>query len=168
MIPLEKHFHPSDGRSTPVTVDRWPGRLAGALKGFSLVEVVLAIGLVMFAALVIFSLMPVGLFSLQEANRQIVETEIFNTVGAELVSTPFDRLTNYQTTRFPIYFNNEGIEVAADTNSPFIVRGSAPVAEPGGELNRVTISIGYRRDPAQTNANSKVSKRTFLLVNRGI
>jgi uncharacterized protein (TIGR02598 family) len=168
MINPEKLTDPSHGQPASVALDNRGSSILGTLKGFSLVEVVLSIGLVMFAALVIFSLMPVGLFSLQEANRQIVETEIFNTVGAELISTPFDRLTNYQATRFPIYFNNEGIEVSADSNSPFIVRGDPPVAEPGGELNRVTISIGYRRDPAQTNANSKVSTRTFLLVNRGI
>lgn len=136
--------------------------------GFSLVEVVLAIGLVTFAMLVIFSLLPVGLFSLQESNRQIVETEIFNTVGAELSSTPFDQLTNYQTTRFPIYFNNEGTEVSSSNNAIFYVRCNAPVAESNAELNRVTVLIGYRRDPAQTNTTAKASKRTFLLVNRGI
>lgn len=137
-------------------------------EGFSLVEVVLAIGLVTFAMLVIFSLLPVGLFSLQESNRQIVETEIFNTVGAELSSTPFDQLTNYQTTRFPIYFNNEGTEISTSNNAIFIVRCNAPVVESNTELNRVTVLVGYRRDPALTNTTAKASKRSFLLVNRGI
>ncbi|CAN5758044.1 hypothetical protein BH09VER1_BH09VER1_12860 [soil metagenome] len=136
-------------------------------KGFSLVEVVLAIGLVTFAMLVIFSLLPVGLFSLQESNRQIVETEIFNTVGAELSSTPFDQLTNYQTTNFPMYFNNEGTKVSTTNDAIFYVRCSTPLVESNTELSRVSVSVGYRRDPAQTNTTARFSKRTFLLVNRG-
>lgn len=136
--------------------------------GFSLVEVILAIGLTTFAALVVFSLLPVGLLSLQDTNRQIVETEVFNTIGAELASTPFEKLTNYQAARFPVYFSNDGVEVPSGTESTFTVRCSPPVAEPGGELNRVTISIGYQRDPDQTNGSGRISKRAFLLVNRGL
>lgn len=133
-----------------------------------MIEVMLAIGLVTFALLVIFSLLPVGLFSLQESNRQIVETEIFNTVGAELSGTPFGQLTNYQATRFPIYFNNEGTEVSTSNNAIFIVRCAVPVVDSSNsDLSRLLISIGYRRDPDITNANFKPSKRAFLLANRG-
>lgn len=144
---------------------------------FSLIEVALAIGLVMFAALVIFSLLPVGLASLQSANRQIVETEVFNTIGAELASTPFmdkngnDTLAQYVQDRFPAYFDVEGIEIKKTANNDpaadaiFTVRAGAPVTEAGGnELKRVTVSIGYNQDPADTGANASV--RTFLLVNR--
>lgn len=143
-------------------------RACVALKGFSLVEVIMAIGLVMFAALVIFSLLPVGLVALQDANRQIVETEIFNTVGAELASTPFTKLTDYGTSRFPIYFDNEGTEVKTSADSTFTVRCTLAAPELGaGELRRATVAIGYRRDPDQSGT-TKSSKRTFLLVNRGI
>ena len=131
--------------------------------GFSLVEVVLAIGLVMFAALVIFSLMPVGMASLQESNRQIIETEIYNTVGAELASTPFNRLTNYQTDRFPIYFDIEGIEVNSPTDAAFTVRASMTNAELGaGELQRIRIKVGFRQDPDVPGNRS--TSRTFLPV----
>lgn len=139
-------------------------------SGFSLIEVLLAIGLVTFSMLVIFSLMPAGLATLQEANRQIVETEIYNTLGAELASTPFDNLTNYQTTRFPAYFDNEGNETDASGDPVFTVRCDLADPELGdGELYRASVLIGYRRDPGQTNASGpKPSKRTFLLVNRGL
>lgn len=151
-----------------VGVDAGGSVCAGGRSAFSLVEVVLAIGLVTFAMLVIFSLMPVGLFSLQESNRQIVETEIFNTVGAELSSTPFDQVTNYMTQRFPMYFNNEGTEQSVSNNAVFIARcAAAAVPESNTQLNRVVVSIGYRRDPAVTNAGTKVSRRAFLLVNKG-
>jgi len=137
--------------------------------GFSLIEVILAIGLATFALLVVFSLLPAGLSSLQESNRQIVETEIYNTLGAELASTPFDRLTNYQASRFPVYFDNEGNEVAS-SNSVFTVRCQLAAPELGdGELCRASLLIGFRRDPASTNGTLfKPSERTFLLVNRGL
>ena len=137
------------------------------MSGFSLVEVILAIGLVTFAILVIFSALPVGFVSLQGSSRQIVETEIFNMVGAELDSTSRSQLTNYQMTRFPIYLDNEGEEVGVSSNAVFTVRCSDPVAESNAELNRVTVSIGFRQDPALANSAAKVSKRSFLLVNRG-
>lgn len=126
----------------------------------------MAIGLVTFALLVIFSLMPAGLAALQDANRQIVETEIYNTVGAELASTPFDKLDDFAA-QFPIYFDNEGIKVGTAGDSSFTVRCVLAAPELGsGELRRATVAIGYRRDPNPPDAKSSV--RTFLLVNRGI
>jgi uncharacterized protein (TIGR02598 family) len=137
-------------------------------SAFSLIEVLLAIGLMTFALLVIFSLLPAGMSSLQDANRQIVQTEIYNTLGAELSSTPFDRLANYQSTRFPAYFDNEGNEVASG-DSIFTVRCQLEPPELGGELRRAMLMIGYRRDPSEAPANTaSVSKRTFLLVDRGL
>ncbi|MDX2081882.1 MAG: Verru_Chthon cassette protein B [Terrimicrobiaceae bacterium] len=135
---------------------------------FSLVEVILAIGLVTFALLVIFSLMPAGLASLQESSRRIVETEIFQTVGAELESTPFGSLTNYVTTRFPMYFDNEGLETTA-SNAIFFVRCRLADHVPATtELQRATVTIGYQRDPDDSGASvSRVNRRTFLVVNRG-
>lgn len=157
MIPLRGPAPGLSGGSAGIEPDR---------RAFSLVEVLMATGLVTFALLVIFSLMPAGLAALQDANRQIVETEIYNTVGAELASTPFGRLGEYQTSRFPIYFDNEGIETASAGDAVFTVRCSLAAPELGaGELRRATVAIGYRRDP--DDAGTKPSKRTFLLVNRG-
>jgi len=136
-------------------------------EGFSLIEVLLAIGLVTFSLLVIFSLMPAGMSALQDANRQIVETEIFNALGAEMASTPFNALTNY-TTNFPAYFDYEGNKTTA-ANAVFTVRCNLQAPELGsGELCRAALLVGYHMDPAQTNATApKPSKRTLLLVNSG-
>ena len=59
------------------------GARQAACSGFSLVEVVLAIGIASFSLLVIFSLMGSGVSTLQSSSNQIVETEIFNKIGAE-------------------------------------------------------------------------------------
>lgn len=142
-------------------------RMAMTRQGFSLVEVVLATGLVMFALLVIFSLMPAGLASLQEANRQIVETEVFASLGAELSSTPFTTLDSYVTKRFPLYYDREGGELKNSSNAVFTVRCAltTSTSSGAGDLRWATVSIGYHRDP--NDASVKADRRTFLLVNRG-
>lgn len=141
--------------------------------GFSLVEVLLAIGLVTFVLLVVFSLMPTGLATLQSASRQIVETEIYNTYGAELAATPFSQLTNYVNgTNFPAYFDHEGNKTDPGT-AVFTVRCSlensgSTNAELNAELCRAIMRIGFHYDPTGTSGGgSKVSRRAFLLVNSG-
>jgi len=141
-------------------------------RAFSLVEVVLAIGLATFALLVIFSLLPAGLKSLQEANRQIVETEIFNSLGAELASTKFKEMDAHLASRFtrPLYFDNEGLQVDSADKASFFVIGEAYGAEGAGELRRVTVSIGFQREPVEFDdpRAPHTTRRTFLLVDRGL
>jgi uncharacterized protein (TIGR02598 family) len=135
-------------------------------KAFSLTEVVIAIGVSTFAVLVIFSLMPVGLSAVQDASRQIVETEVFNAVGAELKSTNFDDLDNYVTKNFPRYYDNDGIRTTSDL-SVYTVQCELTTAELGtpGQLRRAIVSVGFHKDP--NTAPNEASKRAFLLVDRG-
>lgn len=142
-------------------------------SGFSLIEVLLAIGLVTFVLLVIFSLMPTGIATLQSASRQIVETEIYNAYGAELAATPFSQLTNYVNgTNFPAYFDNEGNKTDSG-KAVFTVRCSlegfgSTNAGLNSELSRAIMRVGYHYDPAGANdGGSKVSRRAFILVNSG-
>ncbi len=123
----------------------------------------------MFALLVIFSLLPVGLQVLQSSNRQVAETEIFNTLGAELSSTKFSELETYvDGDRFPIYFDNEAIEVEKD-NAVFTVICELADPELSGELRRATVSIGYRGDPNDANLPKyNIHRRTFLLADKGL
>lgn len=164
--PATKH-HCDSAESPPVREHKQPGFPGG----FSLVEVVLAIGLMMFALLVIFSLIPTGLGVLHDAGRQIVETEIFSSVGAELAATPFAALDDYQTENALRYFDIEGQPVE-EGRAVFYVRCELSPAEfvtaanADGELRRATIKIGLHRDPS--NAVQKPSMRTILLGNRGL
>jgi uncharacterized protein (TIGR02598 family) len=143
-------------------------------KGFSLVEVVIAIGLSTFALLVMFSLLPVGLNTLQDANRQIMETEIFNTIGAELNATKYDSLDDYvgpETSPNYRYYDIEGQEMDSDTGAVFFVKCiiSAPVT--GDETRRVRVFISFQKnikDPDWKEDGSYVKERAFLLANRGI
>ena len=135
-------------------------------NAFSLVEVILAIGITMFAGLVIFSLLPAGLSSLQDTGMQIVKTEIFRTIEAELSSTPYGELENHQKARFPIYFDNEGLEVSNASNAIFTVRCEIPTLESEGDLSRMVVKIGHLQDPEQAGSSKKISKRGFLIANK--
>lgn len=145
---------------------------------------VLATGVALFALLVIFSLMPIGLSILHDANRATTENELFNTVANELDATPFAKLDEYTKdpggTRFPAYYDIEGLLVAqgvavAPANAIFTVRCKVALPELNGELRRATISIGFHiippADPtdvaAAAAAGSRVTKRSVLLANRG-
>ncbi|MFV0338638.1 MAG: Verru_Chthon cassette protein B [Chthoniobacterales bacterium] len=130
-------------------------------RAFSLVEVVLSIGLVTFSALVIFSLMPVGLSSLQATSRQLVETEIFGTLSAELYSTPFSEISNHIDTRFPVYFDGEGSEVSEANLSSFTVECEVSSDPVNSELRRATFLIAG-------HAHTSASAQSILLVNKGL
>ena len=57
-------------------------------KGFSLVEVTLALGVAAVSLLVIFSLLPIGLQTNQRAVEQTASADILSAVAADLHATP--------------------------------------------------------------------------------
>jgi uncharacterized protein (TIGR02598 family) len=158
-------------------------------RAFSLVEVVMAIAIASSSLLVIFLLLPSGLSGLNDATRQLVETEIFSKMNSELNATPFysdagrttDLLASYQSSRFPVYFDYEGNEVpAAEAASRAIFTVRCVLAEPSssiwspagstgtGELRWATVRIGFHQDPGQADSETVIArKRTFLVVNKG-
>ncbi len=62
-------------------------------KAFSLVEVVLALGVVGFSVVAIFSLFPVGLKSALESRRETRAAYLAEQIISDLRSTPFDAAT---------------------------------------------------------------------------
>jgi uncharacterized protein (TIGR02598 family) len=137
--------------------------------GFSLVEMVLGIGIVGFSLPVILSLLPLGNANLQDATRQMIQSEIFDTVRSELTATSFSDLDSYcgnsgTSARFPIYFDAEGVETAK-ANAVFTAQC---VLTGTGELRQAMVRIGFHQDPGTTDIPTvKAEKQTFVLSNRG-
>jgi uncharacterized protein (TIGR02598 family) len=137
--------------------------------GFSLVEMVMGIGIVGFSLPVILSLLPLGNANLQDATRQMIQTEIFDTVRSELSATSFSDLDSYcsnsgTAARFPIYFDAEGVETAK-ANAIFTAQC---VLSGSGELRQATVRIGFHQDPGTSDSSAvKAEKQTFILSNRG-
>jgi uncharacterized protein (TIGR02598 family) len=62
--------------------------------GFSLVEVSLALGIIIFAILPMLALLPVGLSTLGEARDQVTETHILNGLSANVRVMSFQEVAN--------------------------------------------------------------------------
>lgn len=83
------------------------------LKAFSLVEVVLAIGVVSFAMMAMLGTLPVGLKSSQQSRSQVATANIARQLQGELQQLSFsaasaDTLTVQNLAGTPFYFTLEG------------------------------------------------------------
>lgn len=78
-----------------------------AAQGFSLIEVVLALGVTSFAIISLMGMLPVGLNSIRESTGLTTQAQIARQIITEAQITPFDSLQNYSAS-----FDNEGNPVA--------------------------------------------------------
>jgi uncharacterized protein (TIGR02598 family) len=61
-------------------------------NAFSLVEVVIALGIVSFAIITLLALIPTGMSGFQQAQTSSVETQIVQQLNTELQNTPYTAL----------------------------------------------------------------------------
>lgn len=146
----------------------WPGR--GRTSGFTLVEVVLALGLCSFALLSLMSLMPVSLDSARHALEISRVAKAFQKVASELTQRKFGDIETMSTVSY--YFDYEGSTTDAQGN-PYTA-GSAekyftvsahveasPIANHSAtNLLRVTLE-------AQTRSESNVGSTTITICDMG-
>jgi uncharacterized protein (TIGR02598 family) len=164
--------------------------------GFSLIEVVVAVGLCSFALSVLASLLPLGLGVIQNATEQIVETEIYNNIWSQANTILFADLNTspspFAAGASELYFDLDGnqlpsvtgggppagtVYMASCTLQPPNTTTLPPIdaqfaASSGPGLVLARVQIGYHIDPANDPVNvapstdSRVTTRTFLLVKR--
>lgn len=133
---------------------------------FSLVEVILALGVVSFAVMAILGLLPTGLSTLRASMNQTVEAQIVRSIGAQAVITPFNDLTSQS------YFTDEGLPTNA-ANAYYTVNvtpeapvfpGSANGDEITNSLAALEIEIIARPNPA---APGKTNFYSLQVANAG-
>jgi len=88
-------------------------RSSSRVRGFSLVENTLALGILAFALISLMGLIPLGLDNFQSAKSQSVEIEIMKVVSAIAQQTPYDQMTAAMSGK-TLYFGENGLEVDAD------------------------------------------------------
>jgi uncharacterized protein (TIGR02598 family) len=101
--PSKSHLHcskPAPGRSR-------------AQRAFSLVEVTLALGIISFAFVAIFGMLPVALDSARDSIDRTRGAQIAQRLFAETQQTPFDQLGSLVGSVF--WFDGEGEEIASAT-----------------------------------------------------
>lgn len=87
-----------------------------AVRGFSLVEISLAIGVMAFGLVSILGLMPVGLTLFKDTMKQATVTKIVENIAVEARQTDFDDLKTEQNANTR-WFNAEGNRVTEDDES---------------------------------------------------
>lgn len=105
------HFTPSpdseSSRNRPA-ISAWCGSFE--LAGFSLVEVVIALGIVSFAVIAILGLIPSGLNTLKDSTAETVRAQIVRSIAASALTANFSSLNA------SVSFDNDG--QLLPTNSP--------------------------------------------------
>jgi len=91
-----------------------PRRFRGGKRGFSLVEVTIALGVTAFALVALFGMLPTGLNLFRSSMDVSVKSQIAQQLVSEAMQTDFETILT-QEDGFR-YFNDEGIEVPESTS----------------------------------------------------
>ena len=126
-------------------------------KGFTLVEVVLALGVASFGLISMMGLLTVGLKTAHDAMSATTETEIAQQMANQLQIANYSNIKT-QTTPTHYYFTQEGLQTNA-ANAVYFAKIAPPTAltVPGGtaatSLNTLTfvISIWSASSPQAIN-----------------
>lgn len=136
---------------------------------FSLVELVMALGIVAFALLSLLALLPIGLGIMQETSSQSAEASIERSIRGDLNQTTFKDLDNLAQ-KNPFFFDAAGLPLSDDaperercfrvtftgTSSALADKLPGPADDFERSARLVNFTISY------LNANSR-APRTFAI-----
>jgi len=144
-------------------------------SGFSLVEVVLAVGVVAFAFIPLLGLVPMGLNASRQAIDTTVEAQIVQQMTGQAQQTDFSQLANLAGTTVTCFDANGNVTTAS--SAIYKASFSTPVNAvlPGGStttrLDTINIYVLSTRTPggmaaqsAQDLANNTASKKYTISV----
>lgn len=97
--------------------------------GFSLVEVVIALGLLAFAITAILATLPIGLSTMREAREDTLQATLIRKLTSELSRTPFSDIVGDT-----LYFDGEGGQTNASSalyRLEFTVQAANTTSYPG-------------------------------------
>lgn len=121
-------------------------------SGFSLVELVLAIGIVSFAFVSLFALLPVGLTTFRQTMDTTIGSQIVHRIINEAQQTDYTTLV--ATPTFDRYFDDQGNEVSSLDNSIYTAEISvtAPTPLPNtstpSSTSLATVIVKFANNPA--------------------
>ncbi len=145
-------------------------------RGFSLVELVLAIGIVSFAFMAILGMLPVSLATFNKSINATVESQIAQRLQSAAAQTPFANINNIASDS---YYDDEGFPATA---SDFIYHARltvpAPLVTVGGasggvvqpRVKKLELQIAKNRtvDAAASSSPRDVRTITFYVADMGL
>ncbi len=145
------------------------GRHSLKLEGFSLIEVVVALGIVSFAVIAILGLIPTGLNTLKDSNGETVRAQIVRSIAGSALTANFSSLNtnaSFDSDGQPIPSTDETTypryTVNATTNTP-----SFPGSANGAFTDSLTaLKIEIVLKPA-SGASSNTNNYTLQIANSG-
>lgn len=111
-------------------------------RAFTLIEVVLSIGIVSFVMVGMMGMLPVGLATQRQATSNMVESQIVQALTNEILLTDFDSLQNNQ----KLSYDREG-KLLSDNG----------FSTDGSSLYDVTVTLQTLTDPASCPVNLKTT-----------
>jgi len=149
----------------------------------TLVEVVLAIGIIPFAFIPLIGMLPVGIDMSRQAIDTTVQSQIVQQLTTEALQTDFSNLSTLasNSTRKPYYFDDQGNKVSDDNAAGSIytaaISASTNTALPGSvttqKLSTVTICVLNTKSNrtsslADLTLNPDAKKYVVLIPDNGL
>ncbi len=136
-------------------------------RAFSLIEVVLALGLVSFAMMAVVGTLPVGLRSSQQSRTQIATANIARQIQGELQQISFssstsDKFSMANLKDTPFYFSQDGTRLDESTDAYYEAEfGITDITAPGLSVKdtnarSVKVTISYPASVARSNRQEVV------------
>lgn len=159
--------YPTPQRDLPDTMFAQPlPNFSKSAKAFSLIEVVLALGIVSFAMMAVVGTLPVGLRSSQQSRTQIAAANIARQIQGDLQQISFqnsstDALTVEKLPSNPFYFSQDGTRSVA-SDAYYVAKFTLNnVSAPGLSVNSsnarsVKVSITYPASATEANRQQVV------------
>lgn len=153
-------------------------RKLAVARGFTLVEVTLAIGIISFAFVAMFGLLPVGMNVSRQAMDTTLEAQIVQQLKTQALQTDFSQIETLQAAD-PYYFNDQGkgVEAAKDalykTAFKVVKKTALPSGVTSERLATVTIFVlntkgNEARASASPASAPEAKKFTILIPDNGL
>jgi type II secretory pathway pseudopilin PulG len=129
----------------------WRTRGAARAGGFSLVELVVALGIVAFALISVMALLPIGIASIRQSNQELHAASILSLLASDLRNT--DPRLNTTRPGCSLAYGLPLPYSITTTGRKSLAHSLAPVTTPGAPLPAAcTTGIGQDHTPAAVSA----------------
>ncbi len=161
------NFSPAPSRSDRIILSRGTqGRGQSGGGAFTLIEVLLSLGIVSFAFMALCGVLPVGLHSYRDAIDATCRANIVRVISAELAQAPYAQIDSRKGQER--YFSDQGLEVATSSDAHFrvkyenIMASTAIFGPTNSSLKPVTIQI------YSVQGGQSLSRVTLFIADNGI
>ena len=136
-------------------------------RAFSLLEVVIALGIVGFALTTLIGLMPVGLNIFRDSITATVQTDVLRQLTSQFQETPFNKLTN--STKM-LYFSDQSAPVETDADAllgvTYTFTANTDLLSSGGyanaNLKTALIMFFTRADRAKSSLAASITNVIYV------